>query len=112
MPISRYRRSQVLQDKFAFKLDKKTKKKLNLTFFDKISMTSIDNNAFADMTLEEVIFKDTDTLMGLAQRYYGSPSYWWVIALVNNVGSERDIALGQTLVILKPLEVLLPELGL
>lgn len=112
MAISRYRRVQALQDKFAFKLDKKTKKKINLTFYDKVTMQTISNTAFGDMQIEEVTFKATDTLMGLAQRYYESPSYWWVIALINNVGSETDIELGQTLVILKPLEVLLPELGL
>jgi len=50
--------------------------------------------------------------MGLSQKFYGDPSYWWVIALINNVGCEADIENGQQMVVLQPLDVVINELGL
>jgi len=36
-----------------------------------------------------VISSDADYLDSLAFKYYGDPTLWWVIALVNNVGKSR-----------------------
>jgi nucleoid-associated protein YgaU len=32
---------------------------------------------------------ETDYLDTLAFKYYGDPTFWWIIALVNNVGKGR-----------------------
>lgn len=36
-----------------------------------------------------VISNDGDYLDTLAYKYYGDPTLWWVIALVNNIGKAR-----------------------
>jgi len=36
-----------------------------------------------------VISNDGDYLDNLAYKYYGDPTLWWVIALVNNIGKAR-----------------------
>ncbi len=36
-----------------------------------------------------IIASETDYLDTLAQKYYGDPTLWWVIASVNNVGKGR-----------------------
>lgn len=110
MAISRYRQVEAFEGKFPYKLDKKTKKKKSLIFYQKMFLNS--KATFGDLLIEKIAFSDTDTLMGLSQKFYGSPSYWWVICLINNVGSEQDITVGQNLVILKPLEIFLERLGI
>ena len=112
MAISRYRKLLPQQGKFLYKIDKITKKKKNIVFYNSLNMKNMSDESFEFLEIEEATFAATDTLMGLSQRFYNDPSYWWVIALINNVGSERDIEVGQTIVILKPLTTLLPELGL
>ena len=112
MARSRYENLDLEQGQFLFKLDKKTKKKKNITYFNSLKYKALDSESLAELTVEQISFAETATLMGLAQKNYDDPSYWWVIALLNNVGSEMDIALGQELVILTPLTALLPELEL
>lgn len=36
-----------------------------------------------------VISNETDYLDSLAFKYYGDPTLWWIIALVNNLGKAR-----------------------
>ena len=112
MAISRYRKTTILQDQFSYKLNPVTKKKPNLTFYNSLKFQALDDDSFDELQVTEVVFKSTDTLMGLAEKHYGDPAYWWVIALINDVGSERDITLGQSLVMLSPLSTLLPEYDL
>ena len=112
MAISRYRKNEVLLEKFLYKIDKKTKKKKNIVFYNSTKYKNLTDKALAELETIEIAFLPTDTLMGLSQKYYNNPAYWWIIALINNVGSERDLTAGQSLVILKPLETLLTELEL
>jgi hypothetical protein len=43
------------------------------------------------------IWQYGDRLYKLADQYYGSPSYWWVIAWYNSVPTEADIKFGNIL---------------
>ena len=36
-----------------------------------------------------IISNEADYLDSLAYKYYGDPTLWWVIALVNNLGKGR-----------------------
>ena len=36
-----------------------------------------------------IISSEADYLDSLAYKYYGDPTLWWVIALVNNLGKAR-----------------------
>ena len=39
---------------------------------------------------DSIIISNTgDYLDSLAYKYYGSPEYWWIIALANNLGKGR-----------------------
>jgi len=112
MAISRYRNLDALVNKFSYKLNSITKKKKTLVYYNSLKFAALEDDGFEFLVMTEVVFKSSDTLMGLAQKHYGDAAYWWVIALINDVGSERDIELGQSLVILEPLSVLLPEYNL
>ena len=46
----------------------------------------------------------TDKLYNLADEYYGSPEYWWVIAWYNQKASAAEFYIGETFYIPLPLE--------
>lgn len=112
MSDSRYRRVEPKEGQFLFKLNPQTKRKKILDFYPSLNFDHVSDEALGDMKMVEFPFKATDTLMGLAQTYYEDPGYWWVIALINGVGCEQEIAVGQSLIVLTPLTALMPELGL
>ncbi len=42
--------------------------------------------------------KDLGRLDNLAAQQYGSPAYWWIIAMVNNIKNQlTDMAVGQVI---------------
>lgn len=47
-----------------------------------------------------------------AYQYYGDPSYWWVIAWFNKIGTENDLQFGSLLEIPQPLDYVLTTYGL
>ncbi len=51
-------------------------------------------------------------LDGAFSKYYQDPAYWWLIAIINNIGSEADLEEGNNIVIVTPAETLIGELGL
>lgn len=112
MAISRYRNTEALRSKFSYKLEKKTRRPIEVTFFDGQKFTDLSDVALDELTVFEVVYKKTDTLMALSQKYYGDPAYWWVIAFVNNVGSEVDLVEGQTISLFNPVELFISEVGL
>jgi len=112
MAISRYRNSSVLRGKFSFKLDPKTRKPKELIIFDGQKYTTLSDDALDMINAFEITYKKTDTLMAISQRYYGDPTYWWVIALINNIGSETDLEDGQNISIFSPVELFINEVGL
>ena len=46
----------------------------------------------------------TDKLYNLANEYYGSPTYWWVIPWYNQKASESEFTIGEVYYIPLPLE--------
>jgi hypothetical protein len=46
----------------------------------------------------------TDKLYNLANEYYGSPNYWWVIAWYNQKASASEFTIGEVFYIPLPLE--------
>jgi|DEB0MinimDraft_4_1074332.scaffolds.fasta_scaffold61095_2 hypothetical protein len=112
MAISRYRNTESLRGKVSFKLDKKTRRPLELVFLDGQKYNTLSQEALSELNFFQIAYKRTDTLMGLAQRYYQDPSYWWLIAVVNNIGSEADLEEGNNITIITPADTLIGELGL
>jgi len=59
-----------------------------------------------DAVLQTHVYKATDTLTGLAQKYYGDWQQWRLIAERNGVTDPRQIVVGFELIIpRKPLEI-------
>ena len=53
-----------------------------------------------------------DRYYKLASKYYGSPEYWWVIALYNQRPTEFHIKLGELIRVPSPLTEVLDSFGL
>lgn len=53
------------------------------------------------------IWKSGDRYYKLAFQHYGNPSYWWLIALFNNKPTEASISIGDTIIVPKPLNLLI-----
>ena len=45
------------------------------------------------------IWKNGDKLYKLANRYYGSYDFWWVLALVNKKFTDSDFTLGDEVIV-------------
>jgi hypothetical protein len=56
------------------------------------------------------VWKLGDRYWKLAAEHYGNPKYWWVIAWYNQRPTENMLNLGNTIIIPKPLEVVLESL--
>ena len=52
------------------------------------------------------IWKTGDRYYKLAAKYYGEPTYWWVIALYNKAPTEAHLQLGDVIDIPVPLETI------
>ncbi len=52
-----------------------------------------------------------DRYFKLANRYYGDPELWWVIAFFNQKPTEFDIKAGDIIFIPTPLETVLFHIG-
>ena len=56
-------------------------------------------------------WKRGDHYYKLANKYYGDPTYWWVIAQYNNKPTEDKLSFGSTVLVPLPLESILAFYG-
>ena len=54
-----------------------------------------------------LVWKATDKLYNVANEFYGSPEYWWVIAWYNQKASEAEFKVGDQYYVPLPLEEVL-----
>ncbi len=59
----------------------------------------------------KVLWKQGDRFWKLASKYYGDPTYWWIIAWYNQKPTEASVQVGQTLLIPTPLNKVLELAG-
>ena len=64
-----------------------------------------------DIETVTVRWNATSKLYNLADRYYGSPTYWWVIALFNKKPTEAEFKIGDTVYIPTSLEIIMSFYG-
>ena len=57
------------------------------------------------------IWKTGDRFFKLADKYYGDPTYWWVIALFNEKPTDCHVNSGDIVYVPHPLESVLYYLG-
>ncbi len=74
-------------------------------------MTEITEEQRQTLTLVEHTWNHGDRLYKLAQKHYGAPDSWWIIALYNRFPTEAHIPVGSTLVIPMPVGKLLAYWG-
>jgi len=60
---------------------------------------------------EQYIWKDGDRLYKLANRYYNSTEFWWVIGLVNQKPTDSHYQVGDLVLIPTPLSDVLDFIG-
>jgi nucleoid-associated protein YgaU len=65
-------------------------------------MASRYDNAFLDS--RTVVWKVGDRFYKMANKYYGDPTYWWVIAWFNQTPTESHVVVGTTLEVPLPLD--------
>jgi len=64
------------------------------------------------MKIAKEVWGYSSRLYKYADTYYGDPSYWWVIAWYNKIGTEAELRYGRTIFIPSPLEYVLTTYGL
>jgi nucleoid-associated protein YgaU len=113
MAISRYKKINIVKNN-----DADYKKVFNTRFgtnglvqtttttFRTPSEDEILNIAYAaeNWTLGQRLYK-------LAYKHYGNSSYWWLIALFNNISTEAELQFGQVIKVPIPLDVVLNLYG-
>jgi len=78
------------------------------------SITQYSFSSFKDLKIKDLegiqldthIWEASDRLFKLADKYYGDPTYWWIIALFNNRPLESEIKLGEKMLIPLPLDMI------
>tara|TARA_Y100000593_G_scaffold89947_2_gene175211 strand:+ start:1719 stop:2081 length:363 start_codon:yes stop_codon:yes gene_type:complete len=61
----------------------------------------------ASLNLVGYVWKTGDRFYKLADKYYDSPKYWWVIAWFNRAPTEAHLKIGDFITIPTPLEEVL-----
>ena len=67
-------------------------------------MSRITKKQRGSLAKTQHIWKTGDKFYKLANKYYGSPNYWWIIAWYNHAPTEAHVKPGRTLLIPLPLE--------
>ena len=108
MPISRYKNNIItvtdIRDHEELLTKRGISKAVHFSFsrFKELKVRDI-----LDLNIIPHTWSSSDRLFKLSSRYYGDPTYWWVIAYFNNKPLETDFILGETVEIPTPLEKIL-----
>jgi hypothetical protein len=111
MAISRYRNVNIIRngaDEY-----NEIFKKRGVNYIDQYTFEKFQEMKLKDiptLNLDSHIWTSSDRFYKIATQYYGNPTYWWVIALFNNVILESDVRLGQRLLIPIPIETIISAL--
>ena len=63
------------------------------------------------LTTVKVVWSQGDRFWRLASKFYGDPSYWWIIAWFNQKPTEASVKRGEVLLIPTPLNKVLEVAG-
>ena len=106
MPFSRYDGREIFMNddenyrKVFFK-----KRDIKRTFQYKTAVFNYpDNHEINELQNVTHIWKATDKLYNLANEYYKSPQFWWVIAWYNKKPTESHFTVGDVIFIPLPLQ--------
>lgn len=113
MAISRYKKENIIKN------NDEDYKKVFKSRFGTLGLIQTGVASFREITDQELLTIDyANETWGLGKRlyklsykYYGSPQYWWIIALFNNIGSESEIQFGDVIKVPVPLDRMLTLYG-
>jgi len=113
MAISRYKKENVIKN------NDTDYKKVFSSRFGTLGLVQTGTTTFRQITDQEMLTIDySNEIWGLGKRlyklshkYYGSPQYWWIIALFNNIATEADIQFGDVIKVPVPLDRMLTLYG-
>lgn len=112
MPVSRLNKRKIIntsdQELYGDILEQR--KVTSIQHYD-TAVFNYDTTKKYNFTIEERIWKDGDRLYKLANEYYGSVDYWWVIAQFNQKPTDAHYNVGDLVLIPSPLEEVLAFIG-
>lgn len=106
--INRYRSRSIFKNDNEFY--KNVFRERNLKFikhYETPNFSSFDENTYDNLSIIEHIWKEGDRYYKLAEKYYGDPRDWWVIAKFNSKPTESHLQVGDIVKIPTPLEKVL-----
>lgn len=114
MSLSRYKEMQIIRN-----VDKDYKLVFASRFsYNGIAQYNTENLRYPTeeerrtMNFQEETWGYGSRLFKYAKKYYGDPSYWWIIAWYNKIGIESEIQIGQKIYIPSSLDYILTTYGL
>ena len=82
-----------------------------IVHYDTAKLKHIDSKQIAKLSRVSHVWKTGDRFYKLANKHYGDPKKWWVIAWYNKRPTEAHVQLGDLIFIPQPLETVLRYLG-
>ncbi len=113
MSVSRYDKRKIIKNSFS--LYEKTLEKRDVKFINQYTTPEIAKDILLkskDFIYSYHIWAHGDRLYKLADSYYGDSKLWWVIGLINQKPTESHFAVGDLVLIPRPLEKVLEAYGL
>lgn len=114
MSLSRYKEMQIIRN-----VDDDYKLIFSSRFpYNGIAQYNTENLRYPTLSERLGMKVQTETwgygsrLYKYAYAYYGDPSYWWVIAWYNKIGTENELTFGNVIEIPQPLDYVLTTYGL
>jgi hypothetical protein len=105
---SRYRDRIIFTNNDARYADQLKKRKINfIKHFSTPKLRYPKPEDLEGVTFNVEIYKVGDRFYKYSQKYYGDPTYWWVIAHFNQKPMENLVNLGDTIYIPTPLTKIL-----
>lgn len=108
MAVSRYKNNRiVVTDRFDHQELLNKRKVAQITHFSFYKFKELKVRDVLDLNILNHTWVSEDRLFKLSYKYYGDPTYWWVIAYFNGKPLETDFKIGEVLEIPTPLEKIL-----
>jgi len=110
--MSRYDRDQIFINRKKYLTGKHTRDNKFIEHFATAVLNHPGVLARSSLTVDTHIWKYGDRFYNLANKYYGNPELWWIIAWYNGYPTEAHIRKGDVLDIPINLEQVSTALGL
>tara|TARA_Y100000748_G_C15081395_1_gene326593 strand:+ start:122 stop:454 length:333 start_codon:yes stop_codon:yes gene_type:complete len=106
-----YKQRIFTNDSPAYKKYLKERGKQSIRQYNTPKLQIPDSDDIRNLNVIEHVWTTGDRYFKLAEKFYGDPEMWWVIALFNQKPTEFDYKLGDVVYIPTPLERTLFYLG-